>query len=322
MIRPVTTEVANAADFAADVRDGLGRPGQKTLPSKYLYDEVGSALFEAITALPEYGLTRADERILARHAPEIAAAGAPALVAELGSGTGRKTRHVLEAAARVAPIRYLPIDVSRSALEACELELGRLAGVAVEPLQAEYLDGLRAAGRRRAPGERMLLLFLGSTIGNFDREAAAGFLREVRRCLRAGDALLIGTDLVKPEAALLLAYDDPAGVTAAFDRNLLVRINRELGGTFDLRRFVHEARWNAEERRVEMHLRSLGIQRVAIPGADLVASFAADETIWTESSYKYRREEPEAMGRAAGFRSAGQWLDDEWPFAETLLGVE
>lgn len=322
MIRPILTEVAHATDFAADVRDGLGRLGQKTLPSKYLYDAVGSALFEAITALPEYGLTRADERILERHAPAIVGSCTPALVAELGSGTGRKTRHLLEAAASDGPIRYLPIDVSASALEQCELELGRLEGVTVEPLQAEYLDGLRAAGQRRSPGERMLLLFLGSTIGNFDREAAAAFLHDVRQTLRAGDALLIGTDLVKPEAELLLAYDDPAGVTAAFDRNLLVRINRELGGTFDLKRFVHEARWNAGERRVEMHLRSLGAQRVAIPRAELTASFVADETIWTESSCKYRRDEPEAMGRRAGFHPAGQWLDEEWAFAETLLVVE
>jgi dimethylhistidine N-methyltransferase len=323
MIRPVATAVAPASTLAVDVRDGLGRLGQKTLPSKYLYDEVGSALFEAISVLPEYGLTRADERILTRHAESIVdSVAAPMAVAELGSGTGRKTRSILEAAARRHPLVYSPIDISRSALGRCVAELGQVSGVTIGPLEAEYLDGLERAARRRGPGERLLVLFLGSTIGNFDPPAAARFLRGVRETLRAGDALLLGTDLAEPADRFAAAYDDPAGVTAAFDLNLLARINRDLGADFNLERFVHEARWNPDARRVEMHLRSLGRQRVRVPGAEITVAFAPDETIWTESSYKYRLDEPGAMGARAGFRSVNQWLDEEWPFAETLLEVE
>lgn len=317
------------AAFAAAVREGLGRAGQKTLPTKYLYDEVGSALFEAISRLPEYGLTRADERILSANAEEIVSrVPMPVMVAELGSGSGRKTRWILEAVARRAPTTYYPIDISPQALAHCELELGRLPRVRFIGLAAEYLEGLRevVSRRKRAPGffggERVLCLFLGSTIGNFAAEEIDGFLAAVRAEMEPGDALLLGTDLVKPPDVLIPAYDDAAGVTAAFNRNLLVRINRELGAGFDLDRFSHEARWNARARRIEMHLRSNVVQTVAIPAAELTVGFRAGETIWTEQSHKYAPAEALAMGRRAGFRGAAQWFDREWPFAETLLVAE
>jgi len=299
-------------ELVADVRAGLGAT-PKSLPSKWLYDDVGSALFEAICCLPEYGLTRADERILLRHATDvIAALGAPGLVAELGSGSGRKTRPVLEAATRHGAISYVPIDISASALEVCEASLADVRGVRVAAYLGDYLDGLRAASSRRREGERMLVLFLGSTIGNFDRPAGERFLRDIRRALRAGDGLLLGPDLEKPVETLRLAYDDPAGVTAAFDRNLLARLNRELDADFELSRFVHEARWNPAARRIEMHLRSTCDQTVTIRGASLVARFARDETIWTESSHKFTREKVEEMLGAAGLK-LDEWITGEQP---------
>lgn len=302
-----------------DVRAGLGAPGQKHLPSKYLYDEVGSTLFEAITFLDAYGLTRADERILRDHADAIArAAGPPLAVVELGSGSGRKVRRLLQALAGMRETTYAPIDISRRAIDFCRVEIGRIPGIRFHGLVAEYMAGLRRAARLRPQGGRLLALFIGSSIGNFSPEDAARFLMDVRATLAAGDRLLLGTDLVKPEVQLIPAYDDPAGVTAAFDLNLLVRLNRELGADFDTARFVHEARWNSDHRRVEMHLRSTIDQVVHVPGMDDVA-LGEGETIWTESSHKYLRDEPERMGAAAGFRTIGQWVDDEWPFAETLL---
>jgi uncharacterized SAM-dependent methyltransferase len=173
--------------------------------------------------------------------------------------------------------------------------------------------------KQRDDREHLLVLFLGSTIGNFDREAGDGFLREVCATLRTGDALLLGTDLEKSVAVQILAYDDPASVTAAFNRNLLARINRELGADFDLSRFEHQARWNTEERRIEMHLRSTRQQEVTIPAAGIKVRFKEGETIWTESSHKYRPADVVAMAQRTGFRCDGQWIDEEWPFAQNLL---
>ena len=308
------------SELAADVRAGLARSGQKELPSKYLYDEVGSALFEVISVLPEYGLTRADERILRRHAAEIVSRlPLQVLVAELGSGTGRKTRWLLEALARRQCTTYCPIEISPAALARCENELGRIDCVSIVGFERPYLDGLLAAAARRNENDHLLVLFLGSTIGNFDRDAAERFLLEVRRILFPGDALLLGTDLEKPLAQLLPAYDDAAGVTAAFNLNLLARINRELGANFDLKEFRHEARYDSIERRVEMHLRSLRDQMVTIARADCCIFFLKDETIWTESSHKFRAEEIAGTAERNGFRCDAQWLDTEWPFAESLL---
>ena len=313
----------HVSEFAADVRAGLTKPGQRELPSKYLYDEVGSALFETICVLPEYGLTRADARLLEKHAREIVARLPPPLhVAELGSGSGKKTRWILEALSRRQMTYYYPIEISPHALAACEKELGQIDLVSVVGYEQPYLEGLRAVAEGRAEQDHLLVLFLGSTIGNFDRDAGEEFLREMRETLRAGDALLLGTDLEKSIELQLLAYDDPAGVTAAFNLNLLARINRELGADFDLSCFRHEARWNDIDRRIEMHLRSTRRQTVQVRAAGLRVVLDEDETIWTESSHKYEAEEIPGMAARTGFRCDVQWIDEEWPFAQNLLIAE
>jgi len=313
----------SSSDLAGDVRAGLLRAGQKELPSKYLYDEIGSELFEVISVLPEYGLTRADERLLRRHASDIVSRlGAHVLVAELGSGSGKKTRWLLEALARRQRTTYCPIEISRTALARCESELGQIECVSIVGFERPYLDGLLAAAARREKNEQLLVLFLGSTIGNFDRDAAERFLGEVRRILLPGDALLLGTDLEKPLPQLLAAYDDSIGVTSAFNLNLLARINRELAADFDLAAFQHVARYNPAHRRVEMHLRSAADQTVTIPAAGCIVAFLKDETIWTESSHKYRAGEIEEMAGRSGFGCDSQWIDTEWPFAESLLIAE
>jgi dimethylhistidine N-methyltransferase len=305
---------APVSEFAAEVRAGLTRSGQKTLPCQYFYDGVGTALFQAICQLPEYGLTRADARLLERLAPELALWMPPrAPVAELGCGDGVKTRHLLAALGRRA---YYPIDVSESALNSCRAALAEYANV--RPIQATYLEGLRGVAAERR-GHRLLVLFLGSTIGNFTPEGQIEFLRNIRGHLRTGDALLLGTDLVKPERQLLAAYDDPLGVTAAFNLNLLARINRELGANFDLRQFAHEARWSAPEQRIEMRLRSQSGQHVEIPGAGVRVELGRGETIWTESSHKFTAAGVRSLGEAGGFACHSQWVDEEWPFAESLL---
>jgi dimethylhistidine N-methyltransferase len=310
-------------EFAADVRAGLTKPGQKELLSKYLYDDVGSALFEVICHLPEYGLTRADERLLRRHASDIVERLAtPIAVAELGSGSGKKTRQILEALCRRQRTRYYPIEISPSALAMCERELSDIDCVSILGFEREYLDGLLEVAAERRPGQHLLVLFLGSTIGNFDRMAGLKFLNQVRRILQPGDSLLLGTDLEKPSSQLLAAYDDELGVTAAFNLNLLARINRELGGDFDLAHFEHVAKINHHTRSVEMHLRSTCCQTVNIPAAELAVEFLDGETIWTESSHKYSSDEIVRMASTAGFRCEVQWIDDQWPFAENLLIAE
>jgi dimethylhistidine N-methyltransferase len=310
------------SDLATDVRAGLTKPGQKELPSKYFYDDVGSALFEAICVLPEYGLTRADARLLSRTADAIVARlASPTLVAELGSGSGKKTRFVLEALALRQPVQYFPIDISSAALAQSERELGFIDQVSIVGYEAEYLDGLAAVAKRRLSGQRLLVLFLGSTIGNFDRPAGATFLKRVHAVLEPGDRLLLSTDLVKPEPVVVAAYDDAAGVTAAFNKNLLQRINRELDATFDLKRWRHRAVWNALERRIEMHLQSMEEQTVHVRAARLSVRFKEGETIWTESSHKYTTEGVVALAAQTGYSCEAQWTDEEWPFAQSLLVV-
>ncbi|MGH9682916.1 MAG: L-histidine N(alpha)-methyltransferase [Candidatus Acidiferrales bacterium] len=313
-------EPKSLEQFASDVTIGLGNPGQKELPSKYLYDEVGSALFDVICLLPEYGLSRAGMRLLQRYSGEIVKRlPERVMVAELGSGSGQKTRWVLEALARRQRVNYYPIDISRSALYRCEMELSHMELVSIVGFERAYIEGLREVAARRREGEAMLVLFLGSTIGNFDRPADDQFLREVRSVLRVGDALLLATDLEKPVPQLLAAYDDAAGVTTAFNKNLLARINRELGGDFDLGRFEHVARWDESERRVEMHLRSTAWQRITIREAGYRFYLREGETIWTESSHKYDPQGVIGMGERAGYRFQGQWLDSEWAFAQSLF---
>jgi L-histidine Nalpha-methyltransferase len=309
-------------EFASDVRRDLSKIPQRELHSKYLYDAIGSALFEVITLLPEYGLTRADERLLMANAADIVQSlPSPPIVAELGSGSGRKTRWILEALARRAYVLYYPIDVSASALRACRNELGTIDSVHIVEIEGSYTDGLREVTRRRS-GEPLLVLFLGSTIGNFERGPAEQFLREIRALLCPGDALLLGTDLVKPMSQVLPAYDDPIGVTAAFNLNLLARINRELDGDFDLRKFRHEARYNQAEQRVEMHLRSEVEQTVKIGAANFEFTLQPGETIWTESSHKFGLSGIEDLARNTGFVCVQQWVDAEWPFAESLFSVQ
>ena len=310
-------------EFAADVRAGLTRSRQKELLSKYLYDDVGSALFEVISVLPQYGLTRADERLLRRHADEIAdQVPGPVAVAELGSGSGKKTRWLLKAFCRRQHISYFPIEISPTALAMCERELGDIESMSIVGFEREYLDGLVEVAARRREGQNLLVLFLGSTIGNFDRPAAATFLRQVREILQPGDSLLLGTDLEKPIPQLLAAYADPLGVTAAFNLNLLARINRELDGEFVLEQFEHAAIFNSKERSVEMHLRSRRNQTVMIHRAGLKVRFDEGETIWTESSHKYGSQELFQIAKDTGFFCKAQWIDHEWPFAENLLVAE
>lgn len=310
-------------EFAADVRYFLSKTPQRELHSKYLYDDIGSALFEVVTLLPEYGLTRADERLLRQYAADIVRRlPSPAIVAELGSGSGRKTRWILEALAKRDYTLYYPIDVSPSALHACRNELGTIDAVHIVEIQGSYTDGLKEVTTRRAASESLLVLFLGSTIGNFERGPAIDFLRQVRALLAPGDWLLLGADLVKPMPQLLAAYNDPIGVTAAFNLNLLARINRELDGDFNLAHFRHEARYNEAERRVEMHLGCDVAQTVTIRAADFQFKMEAGETIWTESSHKFGLAEIQEMARTAGFLCEQQWVDPEWPFAESLLRAE
>jgi dimethylhistidine N-methyltransferase len=321
LAHPITADPV--FEFAADVRAGLTQADQKELPSKYLYDNVGSALFEAISILPEYGLTRADERLLRRHSDDIVdRLPVPVVVAELGSGSGKKTRWLLEALSRRQATSYCPIEISPAALAMCRRELGDIDSISIVGFEREYLDGLLEVAAQRQDGENLLVLFLGSTIGNFDRPADTRFLHEMRRILQAGDSLLLGTDLLKPIPQLLDAYDDPLGVTAAFNLNLLARINRELDADFELQQFQHVARFNRRSGSMEMHLRSRRKQTVVIPQSELSVTFLEGETIWTESSHKYSPDELVQITEEAGFRCEAQWIDDEWPFAENLLVAE
>ena len=306
--------------FAEDVRKGLTKTPQKELTSKYLYDELGSKLFEVISLLPEYGLTRADERLLLRSAREIVERlPGETVVAELGSGNGTKTRWILEAFGRRRQTSYFPIEISPTALAVCRRELADIDSVSIVGFEREYLDGLVEVARRRVREQRILVLFLGSTIGNFDHPADAQFLTKLRSVLRPGDALLLGTDLEKPVSRLIDAYNDSLGITAAFNLNLLARVNRELDADFELAHFEHVARFNSETRSIEMHLRSKCPQRVTVPKAGFAVNLCEGETIWTESSHKYALPEVDWLGETAGFRGEAQWLDAEWPFAETLF---
>lgn len=303
------------SEFAQDVQDGLGRAGQKILSPRYFYDELGSTLFEAITVLPEYGLTRADERLLKSHAGEIAKlTGFVDSVAELGSGSGRKTRYVLEAYG--TGITYSPIDISSSALAFCERQLSDIA--LVRAVCADWMQGLERIASERSGPEPLLLLFLGSSVGNLLREELPGFFAQIRSALRPGDYFLLGADLVKDIEMMLSAYDDPTGVTAAFNLNLLGRMNRELDADFDIRSFSHEVRWNAEQRRIEMHLLSCREQAVSVGELNRTFRFCAGETIWTESSHKFNVEELRRLAAGSGFETVQTWIDPAWPFAEAL----
>jgi dimethylhistidine N-methyltransferase len=240
-------------------------------------------------------------------------------IAELGSGSGIKTRRILSALSLAHHhTRYFPIEISATALAACEREVRDILTVSVVGIEREYLDGLLEVAARRRAGEQLLVLFLGSTIGNFEPAAAVGFLKKIRSMLELGDFLLLGTDLMKSVPVLLDAYDDPLGVTAAFNLNLLARINRELGGQFVLSQFEHLARFNEHARSIEMHLRSRVAQKVFIEAAGITVEFDEGETIWTESSHKYCLPQIAQMAAESGFTTPAQWIDTEWGFAENL----
>jgi L-histidine N-alpha-methyltransferase len=304
--------------FAAEIAESLQRT-PKQLPSKYFYDALGSALFDAICRLPWYKVTRAESALIARRAGDIVAPFAPPLtLVELGCGNGEKLEILIEASR--APLDQIHlVDISAKALDAAVMRLSPYASVHAH--EGTYEAGLARVAAARRPGCPVLCLFLGSNIGNFDPPAARALLGDIRSSLQPGDGLLLGSDLVKPERDLLLAYDDPLGVTAAFNLNLLRRINDELGGTFDLEGFTHRAHWNRACSRIESHMISRRRQTVSIAAAGLSIVLEADEPIWTESSYKY---EPAAVvddGLAAGFAAAAQWIDEPARFALTCFSV-
>ena len=307
-------------DFARDVRRDLALT-PKQLQSRYLYNGLGSALFEAICRLPWYRITRAEGRLLARFATEmVEPLQDPITLVELGCGSGEKLALIAEALrGRRKRVLVHLIDISPDALELSERTLGGLEHVSVVGHRATYEVGLRHAASQRPAAGTMLVLFLGSNIGNFDTPAAEEFLADIRSDLRPGDGLLLGVDLVKPEHELMLAYDDPLGVTAAFNKNLLARMNTELLADFDLSTFAHRAVWNPIESRVEMHLESLRAQTVHLPRAECAVEFARGERIWTESSYKYDAEQIVRMGREAGFRLHQQWIEPDARFAVALF---
>jgi dimethylhistidine N-methyltransferase len=304
---------------AAAVRQGLSRP-RKSLPAWLLYDRRGSELFERITVLPEYYLTRTERAILTAHAEAMVdAAGPPLTVVELGAGTATKTGLLLSALlARQAHALYRPVDVSPSALARAALELGDIDRLTVQPVVARYPDELDFLGEITG---RRLLIFLGSNIGNFDPGRARALLAAVRRRLAPGDALLIGADLRKLAADLLPAYDDAAGVTAQFSKNVLARLNRELGADFDLDRFRHLARWNSAASRIEIFLESERAQRVALRALGLEIALRAGERIHTESSYKLSRERLFRIFRTAGLRPERSWYDPRRRFGVHLVRV-
>jgi dimethylhistidine N-methyltransferase len=305
--------------FAAEVEAGL-TSAPKTLPCAWFYDARGSRIFEEICELPEYYPTRAEEEILRTRAAEIAACVPPgASVVELGSGSAVKTRILLEELlSRADGVRYVPVDISRSMLEhSSRALLDDYPALRVLAIAAEYGEGLHLV--RREVGGHKLMLWLGSNVGNLDRREAVRFLAGVRADLGPEDRLLIGIDLKKDRATLERAYDDAAGVTERFNKNLLARINRELGGRFDLDAFRHAAAWNEEAGRVEMHLVSARDQSVRIEHLGLDVPFRAGETIHTESSHKYSLPEIDALAAGSGFRVERRWLDRAGRFALQLF---
>ncbi|MEU8666962.1 L-histidine N(alpha)-methyltransferase [Streptomyces anulatus] len=303
---------ATDAALRADVLSGLTRH-PKTLPPKWFYDARGSELFEEITRLPEYYPTRAEREILAARAEEIAAASGARTVIELGSGSSEKTRHLLDVLPELHS--YVPVDVSESALTgAADSLLAEHPGLSVHALIADFTGGLALPG---TPGPRMVV-FLGGTIGNLLPEERAAFLRSVRSLLSPGDALLLGTDLVKDEETLVAAYDDAAGVTAAFNKNVLNVVNRELGADFPLDDFDHVAVWNPRDRWIEMRLRARRALSVKIRELDLVVPFEAGEELRTEVSAKFRREDVREELAAAGMRLTQWWTDSAGRFALSL----
>jgi L-histidine N-alpha-methyltransferase len=316
----IARELIAVPSFASEVEQGL-TSHPKTLPSKLFYDAAGSALFEKITELPEYYLTRTELAILQKHAPAMArAVGPDSTIVELGAGTAAKTCTLLRAFAnRQMRVNYFPVDISWAALaEARERVSKESPQTYVRPVVADFSDGFGFL--RDIPG-RKLVLYLGSSIGNFEISAAVDMLRSVHNELNSGDTLLLGTDLVKDSAILVPAYDDAQNVTAEFNKNILRRINRELGADFDIDSFRHVARWNAKQSRMEMHLESLQLQTVDLRSLNLRVKLANGERIHTENSYKYTLASVREMLNAARFSLGKTWLDRKKWFALHLAQV-
>ncbi|MCP3768024.1 MULTISPECIES: L-histidine N(alpha)-methyltransferase [unclassified Streptomyces] len=305
-------EDATDAALRADVLQGLtGSP--RTLPPKWFYDARGSELFEEITALPEYYPTRAEREILLARSGEIAEASGARTLIELGSGSSEKTRHLLDALTGLHT--YVPVDVSESALTLAGRALAaERPGLNVHALVDDFTGSMTLPD---TPGPR-LVVFLGGTIGNLLPDERTAFLASVRAMLAPGDALLLGTDLVKEEEVLVRAYDDAAGVTAAFNRNVLAVINRELGADFDPAAFEHVAVWDAGHEWIEMRLRSRERQTVKIPALGLAVDFAAGEELRTEVSAKFREERVREELDAAGMEPVRWWTDEQGRFALSL----
>jgi dimethylhistidine N-methyltransferase len=306
---PSGIEEATVDAVGAAARAGLLRR-RKSLPPWLFYDARGSALFEEITALPEYYLTRTERAILLEQAPAIvSAAGPPLEVVELGAGSAAKTEILLEALLERQPrVTYVPLDVSPAALTSARERLRRLRRVTVRPIEARYPEGLNLPPPPE--GQRRLVLFLGSNIGNYDPPAARTLLTAVARALRPGDALLLGADLRKSSRVLLPAYSDAQGVTGEFNKNVLARLNRELGADFDLGSFRHVAVWNGRRSRVEMHLESRRDQRVTLRALAAEVTFSRAERIHTESSYKLTPVAIRQLLARAGFRVEASWYDE------------
>jgi len=311
-------------DFAGDVRAGLTATPKRLFP-KYFYDELGSRLFEAICLLPEYYPTRAENEILTRYANEIVNSfeGYKTLL-EMGSGSASKTRSIIEAILRQQPdLLFIPVDISATALESSSRALLQsYPELRIEAYAGEYFDGL-AALRERPQGTHTLALFLGSNIGNFDQDEAHQFLRALRNVLRADDGLLLGADLKKDPQVLEAAYDDSLGVTAAFNLNLLVRINRELGGNFEPRAFRHVVKYDQEAGCVETYIESAITQVVRLSALEIDVQLYKGERIHTENSFKYDLEGLSRMAMETGFTRARTWLDKREQFSSNLfLAVE
>ena len=319
-----STQLSPDAALAAEVRHYLSqRPRQ--LPSRALYDTLGSALFDAICELPWYPLTRAERRLLVAERDAIFYRAAfPSSVVELGPGNGEKLALLLGEGSRSQHDhvqRIDLVDVSPSALRGAARRLREVRPARIVTHERRYEDGLAAMAATRRPDERTLVLFLGSNIGNFDPSGARDFLTRIRQALGPRDSLLIGVDLVKPERDLLLAYDDPLGLTAAFNKNLLVHLNAALGATFDVTAFDHRAVWNAAASRMEMHLVSRVTQHIAIPASGVKMTLAAGEMIWTESSYKYTAETFDVLLAESGFATSARWCDNDGAFLLALAGA-
>jgi len=307
------------AGLAEDVRRGLSSQPKRFLP-KYFYDELGSQLFEAICLLPEYYLTRAENEILEQYADEIVSSldGNTTLL-EMGSGSASKTRLIIEALLRKqSELLFIPVDISASALDSSSrILLQSYPQLSIEAYAADYFAGL--AELRKKPRARTLALFLGSNISNFDPDEALKFLRAMRQMLRDGDAFLLGADLKKEKNILEAAYNDTLGVTAAFNLNVLARINRELGGNFDLRAFRHRAFYNEALGRVEICIESMKEQTVSISELEMEVRFGEGEQIHTENSYKYDLSDIAKLATETGFTRPRTWLDQKQQFSSNLL---